>query len=226
MLRASVEYGWARERTTDCLSPLTRSVWLRRWRAAGLAAAIAAQSALCPRAALRGHLLLDPTDAVLDEYFDALPSRLRFRDCGKGAKEDEEERAEPRGKSDAAVAVAEEEAGTPTGMVAYSAMHGMGRVHVERAFDACGLPPPLVAEPAQGGAAVGGERPADGVVEFPHPEEGGAAWAAALQVRAAASMHARRAARRLQPSPHRCGRRPSSPHCPALGEHKSAASRA
>ena len=50
----------------------------QRRERAGIAAAIAAQTALWPRAPLGGDLLVDPTVAVLDEYFVALQTHLRF----------------------------------------------------------------------------------------------------------------------------------------------------
>ena len=69
-----------------------------------------------------------------------------------------------------------ESAWLPTDVV-YSAMHGVGCEHVERAFAAFQLPPPLVV------VAQAEPDPEFPTVEFPNPEEGGTAWTLALQVR-------------------------------------------
>ncbi|KAL4452333.1 hypothetical protein ABPG75_007995 [Micractinium tetrahymenae] len=135
---------------------------------AGIAAAIEQELALWPLPPLGGtsaeqglpvedpyqHPLVDdPLHQVAGEYYHRLAARLRFRGMNDNA-------AAPR--------------------VAYTALHGVGTPWLLRAFQAFGLPPPVLAE------AQCSPDPGFSTVSFPNPEEGKGAWLMAFAAAEAA----------------------------------------
>lgn len=137
---------------------------------AGIAAAIEQEQALWELPPLGGassgkglpaedpyqHPLVDdPLEQVSGQYFRRLAARLRFRGMRDNG-------AAPR--------------------VAYTALHGVGTPWLLRAFQAFGLPPPVLAE------AQCSPDPDFSTVSFPNPEEGKGAWLMAFAAAEAAGL--------------------------------------